>query len=84
MKPRIEQALAGVLAEVATLPKRKARIETLREIANAVNAERDRLSSEAAADEALEREALLDPLVIAAVEAAKARLIAERSNVTVP
>jgi len=84
MKPRIESALAGVFAEVATLPKRGARIDTLREIAVAVHAERDRLSNEAAADEALERQALLDPAVIAAVDAAKARILADRRNVPVP
>lgn len=80
MKPRIEAALKNLLGEVATLNRRSVKVEELGEVAAAISSERDRLSTEAALEEALEREALRDTAVVAAIEAAKARIIAARAS----
>ena len=78
MKPRIEAAFTSLLSEVAAMPKRSAKIATLGEISGAVTIERDRLSAEAASESALEREAMLEVDVIAALDAAKVRILAAR------
>lgn len=79
MKPRVEAAFTALLSEVAALPKRGVKISNLAEISKGIDAERDRLSAEAASEDALERAALLEADVIAALEIAKARILAARA-----